>query len=69
MPKPNHPNHPPANPNRKVIDVAKNLAVAGMSARMFDKYDKPEEAAKYCIDVATSILKYDTDIDVDDDRG
>jgi hypothetical protein len=46
--------------------VAKDLAVAGMNGRIFDKYDKPEEVADFCLAIATRIVKYDADIDVDD---
>lgn len=53
MPKPNH------NPNKKVIDVAKDLAVAGMNGRIFDKYDKPDDVAVFCLAVATKILEYE----------
>lgn len=66
MPKSQHPFKPkPNNGNKKVIDVASDLAVAGMSARMFDKYDKPEDVAAYCLAVSKSLLEYDADIDDD----
>ena len=47
--------------DKKVIDVAKDLAIAGMTGRIFDKYDKPEEVAKFCLDVAVNILEYESD--------
>ena len=67
MPKDKHHPFKPNNSKKKVIDVARDLAVAGMSARMFDKYDKPADVATYCIEVAKNILDYDANIDVDDD--
>jgi len=75
MPKPNkspgqgNPHQPHGRPvKERVIKVASDLAVQGMMARMFDKFDS-EQAAKYCLDVAKRITDYeaiDGDIDVDD---
>lgn len=68
MPKPKHAHpHGQDRVDKRVVGVAKDFAVAALNARAFDKFDKPEELAAYCLKVSKDIIDYDSDIDVDED--
>lgn len=51
----------------RIEKVAVDLAVSGMSSRIYDVLKTPEEISKFCIDVATRIIDQDIDGDADSD--